>query len=406
MALCPYGASVAPGAPELFTFEESFILELLEHVPLPEVALGAFLTQIWLQLPSGAQNTADFVAQEPEGELPQVTDWLLLGFPPAAQLAGAYERIGRWIRLNKWVELAVCNPPPPTDPSLSEQLCSITLERPASGALIGTCGPFSGFDWFSFDPLTYNPNTFRWEPAAPTPRDEIDLDVTSADPTPYAASYNDMIQAHIGISSSYYFGPLGNTGDPGHPPAPQTWVSVWWAEKGVDPPPLTVIHVVGHRTPVPTEPVLPPAGPAPEPPPVTDCEGCGRAVDSLRERLDQIVAILQYQNATASPAEAWPDETPTPITPAPGRMTKPPTAVGVVVEVTAIAPDIAHYGNDPMFWADLGHVAMLTPQGAMPSQLLKHNPLVLFPIPFVVTELAFDLHSGVEAQLRWLNAYK
>src|SRR4051794_32250537 len=115
MAICPYGAVPRPDAPEQFQFDEDYVLSFLEHIPLPEVALGAFLTQVGLQLPSGAQNTADFVANEPSGDLPTPADWVSIFFPPTGFMTGAYERVGRWIRLNKWKELALCNinPNPP-----------------------------------------------------------------------------------------------------------------------------------------------------------------------------------------------------------------------------------------------------------------------------------------------------
>lgn len=395
MVICPYGAQPRPDAPEQFQFEEDFILSFLEHVPLAEAAAAAFLTQIGLQLPSGAQNTADFVAHEPTGDLPTTADWVSIFFPPSGFLTGAYERIGRWIRLAKWKELAVCNvnPNPPDDGG--NALCRLDLPGQPGSELADNCGPFSGYDWYDLvDAGSTVVSGHEWG-----------AQITISDARAMA-----YVDTHIGwVQAGHSWGelPYDRATQPGawvpRTPGGEVVFNAWWQDTG-DSPPLSVhLDVYGRVNTVPTVPVLPPNGPPEPPPPGADCGDCTDAVRALSAKLDFLTALVAYIARSGLPPNVVADQDGTPIPSGGGHVSRPPDAVGVIVEVTSVPAESPHYGTDPVFWPDLGHVAFVTADGPLPSQLLKHNPLVLLSIPYPVSALAFDLRAGVAGQVRWLR---
>lgn len=395
MPICLYGAHPKPDAPEQFQFEEDFILSFLEHIPLPEVAVGAFLTQMGLQLPSGAQNTADFVANEPTGDLPTAADWVSIFFPPTGFISGAYERVGRWIRLAKWQELALCNVNPNPPAGGTDALCRLQIPGQPGSPLADQCGPLSGYDWYEFVDAG----------SVVQPGSEYGAQFTISDAP--AMIYVDTMVGWTQSGHTWGLAPFDRAFqlDEWVPRTPggAVYFQAWWQSTN-DTPPLSVqVDVYGRTFTTPQPPILPPNGPPAAPEPGVDCSDCTDAVRALSAKIDFLTALVGYIARSGLPPEVTADQDATPIPTGGGRVDKPAAAVGVIIELTTIPPAAPHYGVDPMFWADLGHVAMVTGDGTLPSQLIKHNPMVLLNVPFPVSALAFDLRAGVAGQLRWLR---
>ena len=159
-------------------------------------------------------------------------------------------------------------------------------------------------------------------------------------------------------------------------------------------------------SPAPPPPItgLPDDFPAnPDCPTVDSLQGLGDLLCELKDLANVLNAKLDYLANRALPPMAIPDDEPiaAPATP----LSKPKNALGVVIELTTIPAIHAHYGQ-PAFYPDVGHAVMLTADGALPSVLVKHNPMVLiFPNEFV-TDVQLDLAAGVEGQIRWLRGPK
>lgn len=399
MALCPYGASVKPGSPDTFQYDEPFVLQLVGVAPIPGAALAGLALIQALQLPTDPQNTADFVAHEPTGELPTAQDWAAIAFPPTGFFTGAYERLGNWIRLNKWSELAICNVPPPGSPELSVHLCNMVVSPAANTELSGQCGPYNGYWTYSLVPTAAN------VPAGA--ENGITFLAASVHATPFLdtlANFRNVggVKDELSYADPQPWLLAGNSVWPD-----QMYISGWWTDVGATPGQSVNVEVWGQlATPVPTAPVLPDIH-GPVTPPVDDCAGCGDAVNALSGKIDYLTALVRYLATIVTPPGVvrGPDATPvppaTPGAPAP-KVTKPPTAIGFVVEVTTVPIQVARYGSDPMFYADLGHYAMLTAEGPLPSALIKHNPLVVLNLAPQVTEVAFDMFPGAAAQVSWL----
>jgi hypothetical protein len=134
------------------------------------------------------------------------------------------------------------------------------------------------------------------------------------------------------------------------------------------------------------------------------------AAPTLADLCKQLSAIdgkLDALTALHSPHEVTPDPLPTPTEPNPDGpglkpLVKPPKAIGAIITCTSIPSIAARYGTSPVFYPDLGHVAQVTEFGPMPSQLIKHNPLVLLPLGQQVVSVELDLLPGVTATATWL----
>ena len=121
-------------------------------------------------------------------------------------------------------------------------------------------------------------------------------------------------------------------------------------------------------------------------------------------KIDALQAALDHHSVRTVPDEPVPDEDPTPIEPVTPQPV-PRTAVGAIIKVTTIPDWISKHGHEPIeFYASLGHYALLTADGPLASQIIKHKITVVKPIPPGIAEIAFDLAPGVAAELRWLNA--
>jgi len=155
----------------------------------------------------------------------------------------------------------------------------------------------------------------------------------------------------------------------------------------------------------PTAPPLPTGVPAaPGCPTVTDNQGLANMLCDVESTLAAINAKLDYLARNINPPTANPDPTPTPAPPN-TPITKPPAAVGCIVQLTSLPPGTPDYGS-PGFIPDMAWAVMMTDYGPLPSVLVKHNPMVLiFPTPLVTT-VQIDARPGVTAQVQFLNAPK
>lgn len=392
---CQYGLQVKPGAPATFNFDEATVLEYLTLAPLPGFNQYAHIILQNLNLPSDPQVTADFVEHPGIGEMPRPEDWVSILFPPTGFIQGSYERIGSWLRAYYLAQYAECAPAPPGTPSTEDLVCVLGLGRPDVGDLADLCSPEPVYDHYRLhvptgNPIPSDPTTFRFtvSEALLTPGDTYN-----------ASNY----VTHTGSDI-----PLSASGDMVLPGLSQfdfaQHIGGWFIDKGLTPDPSMSVEVYGVRVPSTNPTPLPPPPGAPEPPPTgTDCADCTQAVVDLSAKVNYLISLVTYLTAQIVPPDVEADVTPTPIPPTGGRVTKPRNATGFIVELVTVPTWTSRYGSDPTFYPDLGHVALLTDDGALPSQLLKHNPMVILNVPYPVAEVGFDLAAGVAGQVRWLR---
>jgi hypothetical protein len=414
---CQFGSEKKPAAPDFFAFNDADLATAM-GIWTPQVSLEALGISI---LP---QSTADFCAQPPEFNFPVDTDYLALAAPTLAYVNGAYQRFRNLIYANKWIELSQCRDP----------------VAPAH-----TTDPPYGFVWWLSGVELHIPTGVGFGVGALlglAPRNIDGLAYRLVTATPEAAYINVRISAHQDvIGTEFDEGDLsGWAGGPVDGGAFPAWTvrnaylntnrdmygSVSWFNGPLDPPNVDIVLDVAVRPmsigTIPDPPVVegPPSG-FPDPPAPDDCTAATLAsicakLDKMSRRIDFIDGAIQHTNAALvplAPAAIDPpvdleDNPPTGDGSPPGTkpVVKPAKAVGAVVTLSSIPEYQPRRGTDPTYWPSLGHVAMLTEFGPMPSQLIKHNPMVLLPIPVQVTALGFDLAPGVRASIQWLDAPK
>ena len=370
------------------------------------------------------QSTADYCAQPPEFDFPVDTDYLSLAAPPLAYVNGAYQRFRNLIYANKWVELSQCRNAPtpvlPSDPPLGfvilRRSLRVDFTNMDHGEIFFDYGAApDGMAQVAVRFLSGsgggNDQALIWS--------EVDFPIGSTS----------GVAPWVGVYTSGFNFNMHGDG---------TWVIVDPPRSGTHPAFLSfqfgrfdvrdgfVICDLAWKPAsigtIPDPPVVegPPSG-FPDPPPSDDCSAATLAsicakLDKMSKRIDFIDGAVQHTNAALVPIApaaiddpvGLVDNPPTGDGSPPGKapLVKPAKAVGAVISLTNIPDYQPSRGTDPKYWPALGHVAMLTEFGPMPSQLIKHNPMVLLPIPVQCTALGFDLAPGIQASIQWLDAPK
>lgn len=394
--ICPNGAQVRPGAPSTFVFEEAWILSALGLTGNIPLGFAGFALLALFGLPSDPQNTAAFVASDISADQPTAEDWVKLAFPPIALVTGSYTRIGNWLRLQKWLELAECKPVDQVDPHDSGPLGNqcVTNYGLTDNRVGWVTGPIDA-DVLEvrFTPqhaltLAFD-NTTVWWATGPLPIGTLKFDGTWAAASPVSGGQ---------------IGSDGPTAICGGPPAGHPWliyIASWNAEPGAIE--CFDFALRGHAP--PEEPVPPPKTVRPGCPPTPDLEAVGDFLCQLKDQLDRIEAKIDWLAANTSPPPTEPADDPVPIDDPTIPVPKPTDAIGAVVIVNA-PMSIARYGVNPGVQFMAGHVSIGTQDGWLPSVQLKHARQLVWPLPPHSTALGLDLAPGVSASISWLKAPK
>lgn len=400
-----------PGAPTTFTFDEAYVLSVLGVLGNINLGLAGIFLLSAMGLPSDPQNTAAYVAVEPEGELPTAADWVKLAFPPIAAITGTYTRLGNWVKLQKWNELALCNGSPEIPPEGDyTYLCTIEhVCTDSSGVVLYVCGPYSGYDYYRCT-LTSGANLSALGIQVQLQRGLVFVNDSYASTLANAQAtaaltavdqYVDLaVNEEVSIDNTFYV--FSTCGGGPYDPAPEGFITIY-----------------GHRDPdPPTEPELPEPVVPGGCPDIEDFADLSEAICNIGKQLDRIEAKVDWLASITPPPQVIPDDEPTvpePVDPEPppeGQpvplqpILRPAGATGVIVELTTIPAWQAQHGTNPKFWPALGHIALMTDYGPLPSILIKHNPMVLLSIPPQVVALQLDLAPGVVGQVRFLNQPK
>lgn len=408
MPICPYGAEVRPGAPTTFVFDEAYVLGALGLLGNVRLGIAGFVLLTALGLPTDPQNTAAYVAVEPEGEQPTAEDWVKLFFPPIALFTGTYTRFGNWIRLAKWQELAVCKPAGSIPPEGEwTYLCTVTHTcADGTGIVMNRCGPFRDFDYYRATliegaDLTALGIQVALNRGLVIPGDSYGSTLANQQAVGQLTEVGQFVDLAVGEGVNthndfYTFTACGGS----------------WAGD----PPRGTITIAGHTPPPPpTEPDVPKPEVDAGCDEVADFADVGDALCELRKQLNRIEAKIDWLASQASPPDVVPDDDPVPVVPVDGPpppdgsdpptqpVVRPEGAVGAIIQLTTVPAYQPWHGKDPKFWPGLGHVAYITEWGPMPSVLIKHNPMVLLGMPPQVESLQLDLAEGVVGTVQWLR---
>lgn len=401
----PFGGKPKTGAPTWFTYDEADV-----GVALPPLAGWIALTA--LGIPSGPQNTADFCSQMPPTEFSSPADIAIYGFPPLAIASGAYGRLGNQIKARKW-----------------STLCDLS-QGPNNG-LGGT--PPSGYDVY------YENQSITWDPGdhstIPWVGDQFPINTIAVGfrIISFTGNYDNLywfvlkgdphvgdprplgIDSRKGLTQNANSDPIGtweiepmNSADLGL----AVWPCIWSVDPGGTPVTAVIsiawkpaaISAPAAPAPMPAIPDYPTSGGPCDAPSMTDlCK-------SLKDLHDKVDVLTRNVGPPANPYEG-PSVKPDPVLPLPTDpgapkplhpVVKPAAAVGVILRVDTIPDIYARYGTAPTFYPAIGHVALLTKDGPLPSQLLKHSPMVIEPLPPYITAVQLDLEAGVEGSVAWL----
>lgn len=152
-------------------------------------------------------------------------------------------------------------------------------------------------------------------------------------------------------------------------------------------------------------PALPTAPPgvqaAPSCPSTPDTQALGDYMCELHHKIDALDRKLDDLLETNVPPEYTADDAETAVADPEAPIIKPSTAIGIAVRLS-LPPGIGRYGVNPGAYPGAGHVVLGTADGWLPSIPLKHNPQLVLPLPFQVSEIGLDLAPGVGASYRWL----
>jgi hypothetical protein len=397
MPVCPNGSEPAPGAPTFFTFDGTDLASLAPGVA-PFIALPL------LDVPTTPQYTADFCSVGPPEDLGTAADFALLGTGIIGIASGAFHRVGNLVKAQKWSELCVCKAANTTTDVAPDSYCMDTITGGrGNGILVGQV-PANATDMA----VTFSAWTGGTDPMDAANAPTLSLYNSAAADShgfPTGANYAnlrvDTIPGTVHFTPNVYTGatPEDTTTPPlwlwiggsAHPTVGECFtVSFTYTVPGVG------TTTVPPPDPVPTPTGYPSSGPCDMPSLSDLCKAIAAIDTRLRWVADQLVPPELTPGDSAEPVPVDPvDGTSAPVD-------KPAAAVGVIITASSIPPYVARYGHAPQFFPALGHCAMLTLAGPLPSVLIKHSPMVLTPLPPQVKSLQLDLAEGVTATFTWL----
>lgn len=149
-------------------------------------------------------------------------------------------------------------------------------------------------------------------------------------------------------------------------------------------------------------PTLPPTVPAaPGCPEVSDLQDLANFLCELHDKVDAIDRKIEDLLDSNVPPEYTPDEETRGPAPLDAPISKPASAIGLALTLS-LPLGHSRYGSNPGAFPGAGHVILGTADGWLPSIPIRHNPQIVLPLPFQVTQIGLDLAPGVSAEYRWL----
>jgi hypothetical protein len=371
---------------------------MFDGADLSAIAPGAapFFALPLLDLPTYPQLTADFCSVPPPSDLAGPADFALLATGVIGIATGAYRRVGNLVKANKWADLCQFKAAPVIVPRAGYCI------PPGDGRYIFNLGTVPALA--QSVTITVYGVSGRGGTAIGSPGVRIFQSNASQPSQPYdfSTQYGSVAIDQDTSDFPHVFNwPMGH----GNWTFAQTfylegpWPIV--AEQCVD---AELRYVPAGAAPTdlpPPDPVdvpddYPTTGPCDSPSLSDLCKAIAALDTRLRWVADQLVPPELTPGDEAEVPAADPDTGGTlPID-------KPPDAVGVIITATVIPPHVARYGTAPKFYPALGHVAMLTLAGPLPSVLIKHSPMVLTPLPAQVKQIQVDMNEGCAASFTWL----
>jgi hypothetical protein len=405
----PWGSEAKPGGPEWFTFEA---IDIANALP----PFAGYVVATVIGLPTTQQNTHDFCRLPPPTEFPTALDVANSPSPFDSILTGTWTRFGNLVRAKKWEELCQWKAPPvhvnevdpPDGYTMYYQDVVVTFTDVLHEKYVIWVGdPLpAGADYVAFR-ATASSGTLNivngWLTSPPMVLGEDG----------YASSSTHFIVSDLDSRSN----PLRTwrtTAVVGNPLHPDALVYPSLISTGNFPGAQSITFDLAVHFPADVPYSAPPSLHAEPGMPVADgpCAGATLAdlCNSLSNLHDKVDVLLRNTNPPPilqpdTPIDPEPVDpgTPDPTKPIPLKpVLKPALAVGALVNVTVIPDYASRYGTSPPFFPNIGHVSLHTENGPLASQLLKHNPMVIMPLPMFVTGIQLDLEVGVSATVTWL----
>lgn len=399
---CASGTQVAPGAPTWFTFSETDIANYLPPV-------FGFVVQTAMGIPFGPQNTADFCAAPPAGDLPTTADYAKLALPPIALISGTYQRFGEQVKESKWAQLCACTgaPPPGTvctsqRSSWNHALCSYAT---CSGG--GNCcyapGPFDSYPdasgRFTDFPAGQHRVTFTWH-GTPTINGLVSMWSASVAEGACTFTVNSTLPnvshtcnfgtTDTGLSIVFYNGGDPLTVDPadielGFQPIP-----------GVEP-------ACGSYPPAPPPVLGPPSGfpSAPTAPTCASYQDICNALQNIDNRLQVSYAFQQMEQRRLLPF-AWIAQTPATGLSGHGVLAVQ-DIIGVTVSLTTVPSGHGATPDTPARGIPTYGAIQATDGTFFDDWRQIHYLHEIFSIPSWATGISYSLRTGVVATLTPLN---
>jgi hypothetical protein len=404
---CEWGGEPKSGSPQWFLYDEAEIATFLPP-------MAGFVTLSAFGIPTLPQNTAQFCSAGAPTDLPGPADFALMSLPPLGIVSGAYSRYGNEIRRAKWVSLCQCVAAPAPvladDPPTGFRVLAraVTIAVPAgasfrpqwAGAQLPNGTLEFGYRMVGGDYIGFG----RGSGAVANKLATTGL-VIGAAPN----DFTELNAATGGQAGPFFSQPaLAHPTNAGYP-----YIRADNIGRGA----ATLIVDLFYAPALDVPPVAPTPVAAPTDYPVSGGPCDAPTNSDLCKKLDALGSKLDYLVNTTVPPKSVPDTIPTPIPPnldntgaplPPGELgfpvdlTKPPAANGAVIQCTTIPSFEARVGENPTYYPALGHYALKTDSGYLPSEVVKHNPQVIFPIPPQVKSLSVALSEGVVGTIVWL----
>lgn len=383
------GSEPKPGAPAYFLFDG---VDIAAQIP----GLGPFVSAALLDVPTLPQLTADFCSVGPPTDMPTDADWPLLAMPVIGMATGSYHRVGNLVKANKWADLCqwkaaqtslpktgYCNPD-------TRDRWIFNLGTVPAGAKSVTITLFGVSGRAAATQTYYTARIMATDQSVPS--QPITRDTQTGALSEYQETLDTTHVWHWNMGSANWTNPVTFYVESSGPPEPNQCVDVQLQYVPADSQPTTYTP----PPPLATPPDYPTVGPCDNPSMSDLCKAIAAIDARVRWIADQLV-----------PPELTPDDNVTTPEPDPGTgglkpLDKPPSAVGAIISATTIPGYAARYGNSPIFYPAIGHVALALAEGPLPSQLIKHSPMILAPIPAQVKSVMLDAEQGVSLAVRWL----
>lgn len=419
MTLCPYGSTVASGAPAFFTFDQSFLNANFA------TAVAAILTPALLGLPTGPQATVDFCSSEPSQDLPSAPDYLKLAFPLVAYFTGTYTRFGNQARNDAFNQYCACNPNPSgvcgtspdpagpwtfssAGPAGTDFTMAIEYQAQSNGHIdqigvyrisLADSDAKTLFVWIngtfvqSFTQTATSVTGYHWTPVSPP------ITYNSGDTVTIGVNFSNgyyVATSNVSLVGNTYHG-LKVTAYKYHNGVSNTYPTL---TPGGYPLPSVDSCVGGSPTPPPAPPPLtPPTGfpPAPTPPTCGSYQDICNNIQLIFNQLEgisELITILRDQQTPASLAES------TVHSGLSGSGTITVSGIlGVRVRLTSIPSFIGRYPDNPTTFINAAWVDWDTAEGWHGPYSIKNDDELIIPLSPLTTKIGYNFSTGVTGSI-------